>query len=96
MAKMTIKANRDYITIMLDKILSGEYAIPEFQRDFVWSSKQIVELFDSIIKGYPIGTLILWKPESESFRTLHEIGGISVTQNNRNTKRCIFWTAGNG
>lgn len=80
MAKMTIKANRDYITIMLDKILSGEYAIPEFQRDFVWSSKQIVELFDSIIKGYPIGTLILWKPESESFRTLHEIGGISVTQ----------------
>lgn len=50
MAKMTIKANRDYITIILDKVINGEYAIPEFQRDFVWSNRAIVEFFDSIIK----------------------------------------------
>lgn len=78
MAKMTIKANRDYITIVLDKVTGGEYAIPEFQRDFIWSSRAIVELFDSIIKGYPIGSLILWKPESEKFKTIKDIGGISV------------------
>ena len=79
MAKMTIKANRDYITVILDRILAGEYVIPEFQRDFIWSVRQIIELFDSIIKGYPIGSLILWKPESDNFKTLSNIGGISLS-----------------
>ena len=78
MEKMTINADRDYITGILDQVMSGKYAIPEFQRDFVWSIRQIIELFDSIIKGYPIGSLILWKPESDSFKVLHEIGGIAL------------------
>lgn len=79
MAKMTIKANRDYITLILDKVINGEYAIPEFQRDFVWSNRAIVEFFDSIIKGYPIGSLILWRPEAEEFKTLEEIGGVRIS-----------------
>lgn len=82
---MTIKANRDYITVILERILAGEYVIPEFQRDFVWSVRQIIELFDSIINGYPIGSLILWKPESESFKTLNNIGGISLSANQSGT-----------
>lgn len=82
MAKMTIKANRDYITIILDKVINGEYAIPEFQRDFVWSNRAVVELFDSIIKGYPIGSLILWQPEEERFRTLDDLEGIGIAKHN--------------
>ena len=38
------------------RIESGEIKIPQFQRDFVWNLKDTAELFDSIIKGYPIGT----------------------------------------
>lgn len=38
----------------------GRLRIPEFQRGFRWSSKEIIELFDSIRCGYPIGNALLW------------------------------------
>ena len=41
--------------------------IPLFQRDFVWPAKKTANLMDSILKGYPIGTFILWKTK-EKFR----------------------------
>lgn len=62
MNKISIKPEREYLHEIVSKIQSGAYAIPAFQRNFVWKSSQIIELFDSIIKGFPIGTLILWKP----------------------------------
>ena len=73
---MNIKADRDYIINILEKVRSGKLAIPEFQRDFVWDTKQVVDLFDSIMKGYPIGSLILWQPESIKFKELKQIGGL--------------------
>jgi len=42
-------------------IKRGYIKLPKFQRDFVWTIEQTAELLDSIIKGYPIGTFILWK-----------------------------------
>ncbi|EIV93271.1 DUF262 domain-containing protein [Frankia sp. QA3] len=38
----------------------GRVRVPHFQRDFRWGSQDVVRLFDSIIKGYPIGSLLLW------------------------------------
>lgn len=38
----------------------GRLRVPKFQRDFVWRLQDIVDLFDSISKQYPIGTLFLW------------------------------------
>ena len=58
---ISIKADREYLREAFAKVNSGEYAIPVFQRDFVWKKKQIISLFDSIQKGYPIGSIILWK-----------------------------------
>lgn len=45
---------------VLDK-LNNEYYLPAIQRDFVWDEKQIINLFDSILKDYPIGTFLFWK-----------------------------------
>jgi hypothetical protein len=58
---ISIKADREYLREAFAKVNSGEYAIPVFQRDFIWNKKQIISLFDSIQKGYPIGSIILWK-----------------------------------
>ncbi len=44
----------------LERIELGEYQIPQFQRKFVWTLDQAAALIDSILKGYPIGTFILW------------------------------------
>ena len=42
-------------------INSGEIAIPEIQRPFVWDSTKVRDLIDSLYKGYPIGYIIIWK-----------------------------------
>lgn len=38
-----------------------ELAIPEFQRGYVWKEKQVRDLFDSLVRGYPIGSFIVWR-----------------------------------
>lgn len=63
MGKITIKPEREYLREVAAKLKEGVYAIPAFQRDFVWHSNQVIDLFDSISKGYPIGSIILWKPK---------------------------------
>jgi hypothetical protein len=56
------------------QIKKGNYKIPKFQREFVWSLEDAAKLIDSILKGYPIGTFITWKTK-ERFRSLKELGG---------------------
>lgn len=46
---------------ILGLISSGDIAIPEIQRPFVWKKKQVRDLLDSLYKGYPTGYLIIWK-----------------------------------
>ena len=45
-------------------ITTGEIAIPEIQRPFVWDATQVRDLLDSLLKGYPVGYLISWKNPS--------------------------------
>lgn len=42
-------------------IKSGEVAIPEIQRPFVWDASKVRDLLDSLYKGFPVGYIIVWK-----------------------------------
>lgn len=42
-------------------IKSGEIAIPEIQRPFVWDNSKVRDLLDSLYKGFPVGYIIVWK-----------------------------------
>lgn len=46
--------------------LNAQYFLPAIQREFVWKPEQIVQLFDSILRGYPISSFLFWeiKPEN--------------------------------
>ncbi len=44
----------------LERIRFRQYVLPAIQREFVWSPEQICRLFDSLMRGYPIGSLLLW------------------------------------
>ena len=46
---------------ILGLIDSGDIAIPEIQRPFVWDSAKVGDLIDSLYHGYPTGHLITWK-----------------------------------
>lgn len=63
MSTITIKSEREYLHEICAKIDSGYYAIPVFQRNYVWKKEQVLDLFDSISKGYPIGSIMLWNTE---------------------------------
>lgn len=62
---------------LVSQIEQGTIKIPQFQRDFVWTRQQSAKLIDSIIKGYPIGTFILWRTK-ERLRSIRNIGGIEL------------------
>jgi hypothetical protein len=62
---------------LIHDIDKGIIKIPQFQRDFVWSKEQSAKLLDSIIKGYPIGTFILWETD-ERLRSIRNIGGATL------------------
>ena len=49
------------VSAILGLIVSGDIAIPEIQRPFVWKKTQVRDLLDSLYKGYPTGYLIIWK-----------------------------------
>jgi uncharacterized protein with ParB-like and HNH nuclease domain len=49
-------------------ILAGihhkEYLLPAIQREFVWDGDQVRRLVDSLMRGYPIGSFLVWKVEA--------------------------------
>jgi hypothetical protein len=66
-------------TSLFAEIENGTIKIPQFQRDFVWSKSKSAKLLDSIVKGYPIGTFILWKT-NERLRSIRNLGGVALPQ----------------
>ncbi|MBL3677214.1 MAG: DUF262 domain-containing protein [Alphaproteobacteria bacterium] len=49
------------IETLLTWVKSGEIAIPEIQRPFVWEATKVRNLLDSLYQGYPVGYLISWR-----------------------------------
>ena len=45
---------------MLNDVKSGRIGLPDLQRPFVWKDNKVRELLDSMMKGYPIGYIMLW------------------------------------
>ena len=52
------------ISTILDHIDSGHMALPEFQRGYVWSRAQVRGLMESLYRGHPVGSLLVWATES--------------------------------
>jgi uncharacterized protein with ParB-like and HNH nuclease domain len=52
----------------IDNIVDRTYLLPAIQRKFVWSSDQIEVLFDSIMRGYPINSFMLWEVKSDTIK----------------------------
>jgi hypothetical protein len=53
----------------IDDATQGILNIPEFQRKFVWPPSKVTDLVDSLWRGYPIGTLLLWEASYDQPKT---------------------------
>ncbi|MEN6468164.1 MAG: DUF262 domain-containing protein [Smithella sp.] len=75
----------------------GGFWLPNIQRPFVWSEDQICRLFDSILRQYPISTLLIWKTKTgvrrrrfiDNFKEEHRnhLSDFKVLDNNK--KKCL-------
>lgn len=58
------------ITIIdaINAVHAKQYLLPAIQREFVWKPEQIIMLFDSLLRGYPIGSFLFWDVEDERIK----------------------------
>lgn len=54
------------IASTLKLVQRNELVLPAIQREFVWKASQVVKVFDSIMRGYPVGSFLSWKVEPEN------------------------------
>lgn len=54
---------------MLTAIHRHDYLMPAIQREFVWGTDQIVKLMDSLMRGYPVGSFLLWEVEPQTAKS---------------------------
>lgn len=62
-----------YATITIGNLVADtntRYFLPAIQRPFVWSADQVITLFDSLMKGYPISSFMFWAIDDDVKRDL--------------------------
>ena len=77
--KLNIETKVRRLKFYLQDIEQGLLQIPPFQRDKIWDNNKRKDLFDSLKNGYPIGSILLWKPaELEFENSIEQIGPYNV------------------
>ncbi len=61
---------------LVEWVRQGRLRVPSFQRSYRWERDDVVKLFDSILRGYPIGNLLMWQRPASA--VLLEIGPLRV------------------
>ncbi|NKQ53545.1 DUF262 domain-containing protein [Amycolatopsis sp. K13G38] len=73
----TTSRNETYrIQDLVTLVGSGKIRVPQFQRSFRWTAGDVLALFDSILRGYPFGSLLLWRRAAPAAEL--QIGAIKV------------------
>ncbi len=62
-----------HLPTLFRRIQQGEIRVPAFQRGFVWREAQVIELLESVYRGFPIGSLLFWRVEEELLRVEHKV-----------------------
>lgn len=65
------------LATLLSDVERGNIKIPVFQREFIWSDEQIISLLDSIYRGFPVGSLLMWSTREE-LNHERNIGGFTL------------------
>ncbi|WP_159786651.1 DUF262 domain-containing protein [Sodalinema gerasimenkoae] len=86
--QINVKPDTAFLSDLLNDVAKGKYKIPVFQREFIWKPSQMIELFDSISKGYPIGSLLFW--ETQGYKTKDTIGPYLIGQEDQEASQANY------
>lgn len=65
MGKQLFKSIPSKVGDLVNDVRNGRIGLPDLQRPFVWKDSQVRDLFDSMLKGYPIGYVMLWESPAD-------------------------------
>jgi len=66
MANMLFKQVPRTLEDLITQVEKGTLGLPELQRGYVWKAAKVRDLLDSMMKGFPIGYLMLWDSSDDS------------------------------
>lgn len=66
---------------LIKRIDEGDIKIPAFQRGYVWKQEQVLDLLESIVLEYPIGSVLLWKTD-EKLNSTRNLAGYKIPERN--------------
>ncbi len=75
------------ISSVVRDIQRRRYVLPAIQREFVWSDDKICALFDSLMRGYPIGSFLFWRIESDAQKA-HPLYGFIEHWHEKDNRHC--------
>lgn len=62
---------------LVDRMVAGKIRVPRFQRPFVWKQADVHALLDSVLRGFPIGSILVWDTERR-IATTERIGPVDI------------------
>ncbi len=62
---------------LVERVAAGKIRVPRFQRAFVWKQANLLSLLDSILRGFPIGSILVWDTE-ENIESTDRIGPVRI------------------
>ena len=63
---------------LVERVAAGKIRVPRFQRAFVWKQADLYALLDSVLRGFPIGSILVWDTE-ETIETTQRVGPVEVS-----------------
>jgi len=77
-------------TLVEEKLSKDKILIPTFQREFVWEPENILKLWDSIFRFYPIGSILYWVTDSY-LHTHRKLGGFEFPHDEDTVRKFKEW-----
>ncbi|MCC6645964.1 MAG: DUF262 domain-containing protein [Polyangiaceae bacterium] len=62
------EARAETVEELVERFVRGRVRVPSFQRGLRWGASDVTDLFDSVYRGYPIGSLLLWQRRAPAAR----------------------------
>ena len=63
---------------LVERVADGKIRVPRFQRDFVWKQPDLSALLDSVLRGFPIGSILVWDTEKH-IESISRIGPVEIS-----------------
>lgn len=83
MDEMRIETEASFMLDIMRDVKSGAAVPASFQRPFVWGAQDVEALWTSILRGYPLGAFLLWRPKDGIIHSRSTLGPIPLDPSKR-------------